>query len=56
MTHVTEYLHVCLNRFQLLPLSGQGGGVEKNVATATRVVNRDNLFALDSQKVLFPVS
>ena len=37
-------------------LSGQGGGVEKNVATATRVVNRDNLFALDSQKVLFPVS
>ena len=37
-------------------LSGQGGSVEKNVATATRVVNRDNLFALDSQKVLFPVS
>ena len=37
-------------------LSGQGGGVEKNLATATRVVNRDNLFALDSQKVLFPVS
>ena len=26
MAHVTEYLHVCLNRFQFLPLSGQGGG------------------------------
>ena len=26
VAHVTEYLHVCLNRFQFLPLSGQGGG------------------------------
>ena len=25
MTHVTESLRVCLNRFQIFPLSGQGG-------------------------------
>lgn len=37
-------------------LSGQRGGVEKHVDTATRIINRENLFALDSQKVLFPVS
>ncbi len=37
-------------------LSGQRGEVEKHVDTATRVINRDNLFDLDSQKVLFPVS
>lgn len=37
-------------------LSGQRSTVEKHVDTATRIVNRQNLFALDSQKVLFPVS
>lgn len=37
-------------------LSGQRGEVEKHVDTATRVISRDNLFDLDSQKVLFPVS
>ena len=37
-------------------LSGQRNSVEKHVDTATRVINRDNLFDLDSQKVLFPVS
>lgn len=37
-------------------LSGQRSEVEKHVDTATRVINRDNLFDLDSQKVLFPVS
>ena len=37
-------------------LSGQRGGVEKHVDNATRIINRENLFALDSQKVLLPVS
>lgn len=37
-------------------LAGQRSDVDKHVDTATRVVDRDNLFALDSQKVLFPVS
>lgn len=37
-------------------LSGQRSEVEKHVDTATRVINRENLFDLDSQKVLFPVS
>lgn len=37
-------------------LSGQRNDVEKHVDTATRIINRENLFALDSQKVLFPVS
>lgn len=37
-------------------LSGQRSEVEKHVDTATRVISRDNLFDLDSQKVLFPVS
>lgn len=37
-------------------LSGQRSDVEKHVDTATRVINRENLFDLDSQKVLFPVS
>lgn len=26
VAHVPQYLHISLNRFQLLPLSGQGGG------------------------------
>lgn len=37
-------------------LAGQRSDVEKHVDTATRIINRENLFALDSQKVLFPVS
>lgn len=37
-------------------LAGQRSEVERHVDTATRIINRDNLFALDSQKVLFPVS
>lgn len=37
-------------------LAGQRNDVEKHVDTATRIINRENLFALDSQKVLFPVS
>lgn len=37
-------------------LVGQRNDVEKHVDTATRIINRENLFALDSQKVLFPVS
>ena len=37
-------------------LSGQRGEVESHMDTAARIVDRDNLFALDSQKVLFPVS
>lgn len=37
-------------------LAGQRSAVEKHVDTATRIINRQNLFALDSQKVLFPVS
>lgn len=37
-------------------LAGQRSEVERHVDTATRVVDRDNLFAMDSQKVLFPVS
>lgn len=34
-------------------LSGQGGALEKTVDTATRVVDRANLFTMDSQKALF---
>lgn len=37
-------------------LAGQRNDVEKHVDTATRIINRETLFALDSQKVLFPVS
>lgn len=37
-------------------LSGQRSEVATHVDTATRVINRENLFDLDSQKVLFPVS
>ena len=34
-------------------LSGQGGSLETTVDTATRVVDRKNLFTMDSQKALF---
>ena len=37
-------------------LAGQHSEVERHVDTATRIINRDNLFALESQKILFPVS
>ena len=34
-------------------LTGQGGGMEDVVDTATRIVDRDNMFTMDSQKALF---
>ena len=34
-------------------LSGQGGSLEATVDTSTRIVNRDNMFTMDSQKALF---
>ena len=34
-------------------LSGQGAGLEPTVDTSTQIVNRGNLFSLDSQKALF---
>ena len=34
-------------------LSGQGGGLESVVDTSTRIVDRENLFTIDSQKALF---
>ena len=34
-------------------LSGQGGALETTVDTSTQIVNRGNLFSLDSQKALF---
>ena len=34
-------------------LSGQGASLEPTVDTATQIVNRGNLFSLDSQKALF---
>ena len=34
-------------------LSGQGGALEPTVDTSTQIVNRGNLFSLDSQKALF---
>ncbi|HJD21623.1 MAG TPA: substrate-binding domain-containing protein [Candidatus Gemmiger faecigallinarum] len=34
-------------------LSGQGGSVEATVDTSTRIVDRDNMFTMDSQKALF---
>ncbi len=34
-------------------LSGQGGSPEATVDTSTRIVNRDNMFTMDSQKALF---
>lgn len=35
-------------------LAGQGSSVEKENITAARVITRDNLFAMDKQKMLFP--
>ena len=34
-------------------LSGQGGALEATVDTSTQIVDRDNLFTMDSQKALF---
>ena len=34
-------------------LSGQGGSPEATLDTSTRIVNRDNMFTMDSQKALF---
>ena len=34
-------------------LTGQAGGMEQVVDTSTRIVDRDNLFTMDSQKALF---
>ena len=34
-------------------LSGKGGGLEATVDTSTQIVDRDNLFTMDSQKALF---
>lgn len=34
-------------------LSGQGGALEATVDTSTQIVDRDNLFSMDSQKALF---
>ena len=35
-------------------LSGQGSSVDKTTVTATRIITRDNMFAIDKQKALFP--
>ena len=34
-------------------LSGQGGDLERVVDTSTRIVDRNNIFTMDSQKALF---
>ena len=34
-------------------ISGHGGTLERVVDTSTQVVDRDNLFTMDSQKALF---
>lgn len=35
-------------------LAGQGSSVEKSTVTTTRIITRDNVFAMDKQKALFP--
>lgn len=35
-------------------LAGQGSSVEKTTVTSTRIITRDNMFAMDKQKALFP--
>lgn len=35
-------------------LAGQGSSVEKSNITATRTITRENMFAIDKQKALFP--
>lgn len=35
-------------------LTGQGSSVEKSNITATRTITRENMFAMDKQKALFP--
>ena len=37
-------------------LSGQGGSPEATVDTSTRIVNRDNMFTMDSQKPFLPLN
>ena len=34
-------------------LSGQGSGLDRTVDTSTRIVDRNNMFTMDSQKALF---
>ncbi len=34
-------------------LSGQSGELEQTVDTSTQIVDRENLFSMDSQKALF---
>ena len=34
-------------------LTGQGSGLERTVDTSTRIVDRNNIFTMDSQKALF---
>jgi len=34
-------------------LSGQGSSLERTVDTSTKIVDRRNLFTMDSQKALF---
>ena len=34
--------------------SGQESSVEKSNITATRTITRENMFAMDKQKALFP--
>ena len=35
-------------------LAGQGSSVEESTVTTTRIITRDNVFAMDKQKALFP--
>lgn len=35
-------------------LTGQGSSVDKTTVTPTRIITRDNMFAMDKQKALFP--
>ena len=41
-----------LNSYKLL--AGQGSSVEGSTVTTTRIITRDNVFAMDKQKALFP--
>ena len=35
-------------------LAGQGSSLEESTVTTTRIITRDNMFAMDKQKALFP--
>ena len=37
-------------------LAGQRNSVEKHVDTESRLIDRSNMFTMDGQKVLFPIS